>query len=145
MPRKTVAVKANMGKSYEVDLATRHFSLKIDQPKPSGNDSAPTPLEYLFFALGACACTIGRIVAEQRKIELNSMNVQVEGDINTDYLLGKTKEGRAGFTSIRFIIEIDANLNAEEKKAFVEEVMSRCHVSDNIEHQSNVSWEIVRS
>ena len=143
MPQKTVSVQANMGKTYEVDLTTRHFSMKIDQPKPSGNDLAPTPLEYLFFAIGACACTIGRIVAEQRKIELNSIKANVEGDIDTNYLLGKTTDGRAGFTSIRVNVEVDANLTKAEKEEFLAEVFKRCPVSDNIEKISNVEWKLV--
>ncbi|MCL2062909.1 MAG: OsmC family protein [Candidatus Cloacimonetes bacterium] len=142
MPQKNVAVKANLGKTYEVELLTRHFTLKIDQPKPSGNDSAPTPLEFLFFAIGACACTIGKILAEQRKIELKSMKVDVDGDIDTDYLLGKTNEGRAGFSNIRLNVEIDANLNKDEKEEFLKEVLRRCPVSDNVENSSNVLWKI---
>ena len=140
MPKKLVSAKATIGSSYEIDLTTRQFSFKVDQPKPSGNDIAPTPLEYFFAALGACACTIGKIVSDQKKIDLNSINVDVEGDVETDFLLGKTKEGRAGFTSIRVNIEIDANASDQEKRELVDEIKRRCPVSDNIENISNVEW-----
>ena len=137
--QKKVTINANVGNTYEVTLTTRHFTQKIDQPKPSGNDAAPTPLEYFLFALGACTCTIGKIVAEQKKIKLNSINANVEGDIDTDYLLGKTKEGRAGFTNIRIKVEVDADLTEEEKKLFIDEVLHRCPIHDNIENQTVVT------
>ena len=137
--QKTVTINANVGNTYEVSLTTRHFSMKVDQPKPSGNDAAPTPLEYFLFALGACTCTIGKIVAEQRKIKLNAINANVEGDIDTNYLLGKTKEGRAGFTNIRIKVEVDADLNDEEKIEFINEVLHRCPIHDNIENSTNIS------
>ena len=142
MPKKTITTNAKIGAGYEIDLTTRHFNLKVDQPKPSGKDIAPTPLEYLFFGLGACACTIGRIIADQKRIDLKSINATVDGDIDTDYLLGLTTEGRAGFTSIRLNIEVEANLSDEEKEAFVKEIARRCPVSNNIEEISHVEWNI---
>lgn len=138
MSKKTVAITSSIKDSFEINLKARDFSLKIDQPKPMGSDSAPTPLEYFFFSLGACVCTIGRIIANQRKIDLKSIDVRVEGELETDVLMGKNTEERAGFTDIRVYTTIDAPISKEEKEALLKEIEIRCPISDNIEKTSSV-------
>ena len=141
MPKKTVSVTTSItDQNYEVSLKTRNFTLKIDQPKPSGNDTAPTPLEFFLFALGACTCTIGKTIAEQRKIALKSIDVRIDGEINTDFLLGKTTDDRAGFYEINVYTKIDAPLTDEEKQELLKEIDKRCPLSDNIQEISKVNF-----
>ena len=139
MPKKQVEATARISDSYLIDLQTRQFSLQIDQPSPSGKDTAPTPLEYYLCALAGCMCTIGKTIAQQKKIDLKSIDVKIVGDINTDYLLGKTKEGRAGFTEIQMYVAIDAPLSKEEKISFVEEIEERCPLADNTKKTSVIN------
>lgn len=105
----------------------------IDQPKTAGgNDEGPNPLEIFLSSLPACICAIGRIVSKQRKITLRSIQVELEADIDKDFLLGKTTQGRAGFTQIKTCIDIDADLTPEQKKEFLDEVEKRCPIADNM-------------
>lgn len=103
-----------------------------------GNDEGPNPLEVFLSTLPACICAIGRIIAMQRRIKLHGIHVEVEGDIDKDFLLGKTKEGRAGFTEIRRFVSIDADLASEEKEAFLHDVETRCPIADNMSQKSVV-------
>ncbi|MCL1827024.1 MAG: OsmC family protein [Candidatus Cloacimonetes bacterium] len=138
MPKKQVIATASIGDSYLIDVQARHFSYKIDQPAPVGADSAPTPLDYFLFSLGGCMCTIGKTLADYRKIALRSIKVEINGDIDTDFLLGKTDEGRAGFTKIQMKVNIDADMTKAEKEAFVEEIEKRCPLADNVKEKSNI-------
>ena len=138
MPHKTVTIQTKIADSYEVQAQARQFNLIVDQPAPTGKDAAPTPLEYFFISLGACFCSIGKIIAEQRKIDLKSINVKIEGDINTDFILGLKTGGRAGFTDIRVHAEIDAPMSDEEKHEFINEIERRCPIADNIINESVV-------
>ena len=52
--------------------------------------------------------------------------------------MGKTKEDRAGFQNFKVVMDIDADMTKEEKVAFMEEVDSRCPISDNIFNASSV-------
>jgi len=142
MPKKTVEVSAYITDSYEVEIKARHFTLKIDQPKPVGRDTAPTPLEYFLFGLAGCFCTIARQIAQQRKINLRSVDAKIVAEINTDFLLCKTDEGSAGFTSFKILVKINADLSHEEKITFANEVEKRCPVADNILRQSNIILEV---
>jgi len=136
---KTVKVSAEGPDGWVVKTyAGKHVSI-IDQPEAmGGTDSGPSPLAYVFVALGGCLVTIAKIVAGQKKIDLRRVEVEVTGDLNLDVLRGKEKNERAGFTSITANVKVDADLTEEEKKAFLEEVDKRCPVSDNLLNPSNV-------
>jgi putative redox protein len=110
-----------------------------------GNDEGPNPLEVFLSTLPACICAIGRIIATQKGIELRGIDVQVEGDIDKDFLLGKTTTGRAGFTEIRSFVNIDADMTKEEKEEFLKEIAVRCPIADNMAHNSVLSPTVVEN
>ena len=132
MSVSTVKIGAKLENSFRVDIACSN-PFVIDQPKAAGgNNEGPNPLEVFLSSLGACICTIGRIIAMQKNIQLRTIEAKVEGDIDKDFLMGKTTEGRAGFTEIRSYVMIDADMSLEEKNAFLHEIESRCPIADNI-------------
>ena len=109
MALSTLKVSAEMGNSFATKINCSH-PFVIDQPKiAGGNNEGPNPLEVFLSSLPACICAIGRIIALQRRIELRGIAVELEGDIDKDFLLGKASEGRAGFTEIRTMVSIDAD------------------------------------
>ncbi|WP_321374341.1 OsmC family protein [uncultured Draconibacterium sp.] len=143
MPISTIKVSGEMGHSFSTKINCSH-PFVIDQPKlAGGNDEGPNPLEVFLSSLPACICAIGRIIAQQRRIKLNGIKVLAEGDIDKDFLLGKTTEGRAGFTEIRSFVEIDADLSTEEKQRFLAEIATRCPIADNIAKSSVIKPVVV--
>lgn len=133
MPQKTVKVTAQLMEKYRIDVKAENHIVKIDQPMSGGGtDTGPNPLLYQLSALAGCIGTIARIVANRQQLPLRGITIDVEGDINTDYLLGKTKEGRAGFQTIRVKVNIDADITEEDKEKFIREVDSRCPISENL-------------
>ncbi|NLA23508.1 MAG: OsmC family protein [Bacteroidales bacterium] len=116
----------------------------IDQPKAGGgNNEGPNPLEVFLSSLPACVCALGRIIAMQKRINLRGIEATVEGDIDKDFLMGITKEGRAGFTDIRLSVNIDADMSMEEKQAFFEEIEERCPIADNILNNTKIIAELM--
>lgn len=131
--QKTVRIDATNTEGFKVEADTRGHKMIIDQPvEGKGQDTGPTPLEQFLFALAGCICTIGRIAAMQKKINLRSINVSAEGDYDPAGLLGRESENRNGFQQIRVEASIDADLSEEEKKEFLDEVCERCPLHDNI-------------
>ncbi len=137
---KTVKVTAEGPEGWVVKTHSgKHVSI-VDQPQAlGGTDSGPTPLDYVFVALGSCLVTVAKIVAGQQKIDLRGVEVEVSGDLNLDVLRGQEKNERSGFKSITAKVEVDADLTKEEKEAFLEEVDKRCPVSDNLMHLTSVA------
>jgi len=129
-----------MGERFTIESSIRGHKVHVDQPAAAGGqDSGPTPLEYLALALGSCIMSIGRIVANQQRIPLRGMRVSVSGELDLNGLLGKPTAGRAGFTGFTVAVDVDADLSREEKLRFLEEVDRRCPVSENLQHGTPVA------
>ena len=144
MAAKSVQIKATMGQGFKIESKIRDHTVYIDQPKQAGGtDAGPTPLEYFQFSLAGCIASIARIAAMQQKIDLRSVDVEVDGELNLDVLLGKNKEDRSGFGGLTAKVKIDADLSPEEKKAFLHDVDRRCPISDNIQNVTAVNVELV--
>lgn len=142
MAIKTVSVETKLNEKFKIESNVRGHNKVIDQPVAmGGHDEGPTPLEYLFLALAGCIGSIGRIVAMQKKLQVHGMDIKVEGELDTDGLLGKGAP--IGFSEIRVAVDVDADMTAEEKAAFVHEVDERCPVSWNLMNVSNVKVSAV--
>lgn len=142
MTISTMKLTAKMGNSFRTDINCSH-PFTIDQPTASGGtDLGPNPLEIYFSGIAGCVCAIGRIIAMQRKIDLKGIEVTVEGDIDKDFLLGKTTEGRAGFKELRIHAVIDAPMSLEEKAAFLHDIEQRCPVADNTQNATVVKTSV---
>lgn len=139
MAIKTVKVESVLDAKFKLESSVHGHRVIVDQPtNAGGTDAGPTPLDYLLVSLAGCIGTIGRIIAMQKRIALRGMKITVEGDINTDGLLGKPTDDPVGFKEFRILADIDADLTAEEKEAFVHEVDARCPVSFNLLNNTSV-------
>jgi uncharacterized OsmC-like protein len=90
-------------------------------------------------ALGGCVAAIGRIIANQRKLPVRDLEVSVEGDLDTDGLLGKPTGKRVGFSAITARVKIDADMSAAEKEKLLHEIDERCPISENLKNITPVS------
>lgn len=135
MALKSVSVQAELGSGTDIRVFCRNHSLVMDQPKnAAGQDLGPTPLEVLLAAVAGCFGSVARIIAHQQKIELNSMHFEIEADYDPAGLLGRNPEVRPGFQEVRIKVEIDANLDAQQKRDFLDLIEQRCPLADNMSH-----------
>lgn len=134
-----IQLSTSSGEKFKVQTTVRGNTVYIDQPPEAGGANAGiNPLEMTLYALCGCLAHIGRIIAMQKKLPFRAMQIEVEGEIDKDYLLGKTQDGRAGFTKIVARVKIDADMTPEQKKEFLHEVERRCPVSDNLVNPTTV-------
>lgn len=139
MAIKLVSVDATQVEGFKIETKSRHHIAIVDQPPAGGGtDAGPTPLEYLFISLAGCIVTIGHIVAKQRQLPVRKIECHVEGELDTDVLMGKSTTVRPGFTGIRVIAKVDGDMTQEEKEAFVHDVDARCPISDNVHNLTPV-------
>ncbi|QHI69984.1 OsmC family protein [Tichowtungia aerotolerans] len=144
MAIKTVKVESKLDSKFKIESTVSGHQVIVDQPAAAGgNGEGPTPLEYLFVALAGCIGSVGRIIAMQKRMAVNGMTISVEGDLNADGLLGKPTVDPVGFKEIRVSVDVDADMTAEEKAAFVHEMDSRCPVSWNLLNASSVKVSAV--
>ena len=139
MAVKMVKVESKLDSKFKIESSVSGHQLVVDQPTAvGGSDAGPTSLDYMLVALAGCIGTMGRVLAMQKRLELRGMDIHVEGDINTDGLLGKPTDDPIGFSEIRIMVDVDADMSAEEKEAFVHEVDERCPVSWNLLNASSI-------
>ncbi len=136
---KSVTVEAKQLDGFKIETKSRGHIALVDQPPAGGGtDAGPTPLEYLFVSLAGCVVTIGHIIAKQRHLPVRSIEVKVEGTLDTDILMGKSTETRAGFSGVRVYTKFDADMTHEEKVQFLKDIDARCPISDNIHNLTPV-------
>lgn len=142
MAVSTLKLSAKICEGFRTDVKCSNDFI-IDQPKAMGGQGlGPNPMEIFLSSLPACICAIGRIISNQKRLKVRGIEVDVEGDIDKDFLLGQTEEGRAGFTEIRAFVNIDADMTHEEKEAYLEEITRRCPIADNIMNASVIKEEV---
>ena len=144
MAMKTISAQGVLGAGFAVEVQCGSHRVVMDQPAhAAGQDLGPTPLELILAALAGCFGTIGRLLAHQRKIELRGMRFEVQADYDPAGLLGRDTTVRSGFQALRLLVEIDADLSAEEKQAFLQEVERRCPLADNLTHGTQLHSQLV--
>ena len=141
---RTAGIEAKLDEKFKITIKAGDHTMYVDQTKAGGGtDAGATPLEYFLASLAGCIGTVARIIANQKRIPLNGIDIKIEGAYDVETLLGKSKENRAGFSGIKVTLNIDANMSKEEKEAFVHEIEGRCPVSDNIINTTPIVIEVV--
>lgn len=140
---KTVSIAARLNEKFKVEVKSGDRTIYVDQPAVfGGTDVGPSPMEYFLTSFAGCIATTTRIMADQKKIKLIGMNMELEGALDPAIIYGKSKEGRAGFTGVKIKLEFDSDMSKEEKEAFVKELVSRCPVYDNIANATPLTIEL---
>lgn len=130
---KKVQVSTRWNGGFQVECKSRDLTYYVDQPKEGGGENTgPTPVEYLFASLASCLTQIGLMVIREQKLNIKGLEVDVQGELDMEVLMGKKKEPRAGFNNIVATVKIDGELSEEAKHKFLEEVDARCPISDNL-------------
>jgi uncharacterized OsmC-like protein len=76
----------------------RGFKVAVDEPKElGGTDIAMNPVELLLCSLGGCMSICAAAFARGCGVELEGFRVELEGDLDPDSFMGKTRNVRSGY------------------------------------------------
>ncbi len=105
----------------------------VDEPTSlGGTDKGPNPVEYVLVALGGCLNVLIVSFAEKFNVEIQDLQVYVEGDLDPDGFLGKNENVRPGFQQIRYHIDIVSPSKDEDIQALVKHAEENCPVKDTL-------------
>jgi uncharacterized OsmC-like protein len=91
------------------------FTLDADEPLlVAGEDTAPAPVEYVLHALVSCLTTTMVYHASVQGIGIESVESQVEGDIDVRGFFGLSDEVRKGFNAVRVHMRVKSEASAEQ-------------------------------
>jgi putative redox protein len=119
----------------------RSFSPMIidDRPELGGKNAGPNPVELLLVALGTCQEIMYSAYASVMGIHLDSVKVDLKGDIDLNGMLGLDEKTPAGFTKISFKTNIESNADEETLMNLIEAVEKHCPVMDTILRDVTIS------
>src|SRR5579863_1959024 len=102
------------------------YTFDADHPEIfASEDNGPTPVEYVLVALASCLTAGVAAVAQNRGIQLDSVQATIEGDMDILGILGGDPEVRNGFNGIRVRYQIEADATPEEIEALVAQSQKR--------------------
>ncbi|MCH9809274.1 MAG: bifunctional alpha/beta hydrolase/OsmC family protein [Alphaproteobacteria bacterium] len=140
-----VVSETGQGKFQNAIRSGRHRLLADEPASVGGQDSGPSPYDYLAVALGACTAMTLRIYAERKKLTLPAVTVGVtHGKVASAHCddCGAAADGREGRIDrfervISFETEIDPSLHEK-----IIEIAGKCPVHRTLEAGSAVVTKI---
>jgi uncharacterized OsmC-like protein len=116
---------------------------EADHPEVfAATDKGITPIEYLIVGLASCLTAGVASVAENRGIQLRSVQATVEGEHDIRGILGADSDVRNGYNDIKVTFTIDADASRQEIEALVAQSQKRSAVFDALTNPTNVTVEL---
>jgi uncharacterized OsmC-like protein len=136
------SVKSFFGLGEEQSHKTE-FTFDADHPELfASEDNGMTPVEYVLVGLASCLTAGIAAVAQNREIQLKSVEATLEGDMDVRGILGIDSDVRNGFSGIKVTYNIDADASPDDVKALVAQSQKRSAVYDIITNPTNVKVEV---
>ena len=130
----------------EVDIKTGAHTFKVDEPPAlGGGDAAANPVQYALASLGSCQAITYRFWAEHLGVELDSLSVRVEGDLDLRGFFGVDDSVRPGFTAVRVEVSVTGPESAERYAELAAAVDQHCPVLDLFQNPVPVTRVIAAS
>ncbi|MFG2040518.1 OsmC family protein [Dactylosporangium sp. NPDC048998] len=108
----------------------------------AAEDNGITPIEYLLVGLASCLTAGVASVAQNRGIQLRSVESIVEGNHDIRGILGVDSDVRNGFNDIKVTFTIDADASKQDIDALVAQSQKRSAVFDALTNPTNVTVEV---
>ncbi len=108
----------------------------------AAEDNGITPIEYLLVGLASCLTAGVASVAQNRGIQLRSVESTVEGNHDIRGILGVDSDVRNGFNDIKVTFKIDADASEQEIEALVAQSQKRSAVFDALTNPTDVTVEV---
>lgn len=119
------------------------FSFDVDHPEVfAAEDNGATPVEYVLVGLASCLTAGVASVAQNRDIQLTSVEAKLEGEMDILGILGGDSDVRNGFENINVTFDIEADASQDDIEALVAQSQKRSAVYDILTNPTNVSVEV---
>ena len=128
-PADTVIVSSTGNGKFQQSIRVGHHHLLADEPESyGGNDTGPTPYDFLKIALGSCKSMTLAMYAERKKLPLEGVDVHIRHDKihAADCAPCEIKEGQLDQFTCEIVIKGD-KLTDENRKRLIE-IADKCPV-----------------
>ncbi|MDX3001684.1 OsmC family protein [Kribbella solani] len=144
--RKGVHSTTTIEKFFGLGAEQTHQAASVfeaDHPAVfAADDNGITPIEYLLVGLASCLTAGVASVAQNRGIQLRSVESTVEGNHDIRGILGADSDVRNGFNDVKVTFSIDADASKAEIEALVAHSQKRSAVFDALTNPTSVTVEV---
>lgn len=142
---RTLRAASRQLRGATCSVQTRSFSYIVDEPvRMGGIDAAPTPMEYMLGGLATCLLITTDLVCREWGVALQSLSLDLEGDIDLRGLLGKAPV-RPDFSGVRGVLQLTADLGDGRLAQLRAEVERRSPAFALFQHAGTlpaISWHL---
>jgi uncharacterized OsmC-like protein len=116
------------------------FSFDVDHPEIfASEDLGATPVEYVLVGLASCLTAGVAAVAQNRGVQLRSVEAKLEGSMDIYGILGIDSDVRNGYDDIKVTFNIDADASKKDIEAIVAQSQKRSAVYDIVSNPTNIT------
>ena len=119
------------------------FTFEADHPEVfASEDLGATPVELVLCGLASCLTAGVAAVAQNRGIQLRSVEAKLEGSIDIQGILGIDSDVRNGYDDIKVTFNIDADASKADIEAIVAQSQKRSAVYDIVTNPVSVTVDV---
>lgn len=131
---------------FRVETDLKDFKIISDEPCALGGlDKAPNPMAILLGAFGSCLGISYVLIASMRGIELEKLEIEIEGDVDMPLFLALDKPDGAdavpGFSEIRSKVFVRGKASMEELQKIHELAAKLSPVGQTCSRSVNVTYD----
>ncbi len=122
----------------------RNHSWMVGQPASFDvRDAAPSAVEYVLGALGACLAIGFQIRASQQKIVIDELEISLSGKIDNIFVfLGTEQEGHSGFNEISGTIYVASDADDEVLEQLWDETLAASPVTNTMSRDVDIDVDL---
>lgn len=119
---------------FRSEAKVRDFEpVRSDEPAGiGGTDTAPNPVEQLLSAFGNCLAVGYAANASAAGVEITSLRIELEGDLDLHTFLGLADNGHAGFKGINARVHLELDADPDQIEALHRKVIGTSPVGDTL-------------
>ena len=141
--KATFRSSSRLTEGFRSEVSIRQHRLAADEPAALGGaDSGPNPVELILAALGTCQEITYRAYATAMGISLESVSVELEGDIDLRGFFAVDESVRSGYQKIRGTVRIESSASEAELEKLRAVVDAHCPVLDILTNKVPVSLNL---
>jgi uncharacterized OsmC-like protein len=136
-------IQSFYGAGQEDDTRTGAFTLEGDEPSVLlGDNRAPNAVEAVLHALASCLAVGFAYNAAAQGIRVDSLDFDLEGDLDLHGFLGLSQEVRPGYEGIRVRYRVNADAPREKIEELFAHVQRTSPVLDIVRNPVPVTVEL---
>ncbi len=137
------SIQSKSETAARTEIETRGFKLIVDEPAElGGTNLAPNPVEYILAGYAGCINVVAHLTAKELNIELQNLQISIEGDLNPARLFGTSFQERAGYQNINISLKTTNQIDEALKNKWLQEIENRCPVNDNLRNVTPINFSL---